>query len=236
MQNLTEQRCQQPRRRQQVFSFCEDNGQLFATYCGNDEVVHATREAVTGQWHGCIYLWGEAGSGKSHLLQAACMLAEENGIKAYYGHDGVITEAAMEHKVVCIDDLQTRQQDRENELRLLACYEQLLARRGLLLLCANVPPAQLQLRLADMSSRLVAGLVFRLSPLDDAGKMRAMQLRLKAKSMQVADDMLRVLLQRLPRDTHSLFRFLDDMVETVSSTRQRLSPMFIHRHIARLDS
>lgn len=225
---------QPPSRRQQVFNFPGEQGQLFATYVGNDQVVQALKQLVLGQWRGCVYLWGESGTGKSHLLQAACMQAEHEGVKASYA--AAAMEATANHGIVCVDDLHHMPRQQETELELLSCYERLQARAGSLLVAADVPPSRLQLRLADVRSRLAAGLVFKLAPLDDAGRMQAMQRRLRARSMVVSDEILGILLRRLPRDMRSLCRALDDMVDFASSQRQRLTPTLVHRYIARLSS
>ena len=232
MPSLTE--IQQPQRRQQVFNFPGEHGQLFATYVGNDQVVQALKQVALGQWRGCVYLWGEPGTGKSHLLQAACMLAERDGIKASYADAAI--EATSSHSIVCVDDLHHMPPQQEKELEFLSCYEQLQSRAGSLLVAADVPPAQLQLRLADVRSRLAGGLVFKLAPLDDAGKMQAMQQRLRARSMVISDEILRILLLRLPRDMRTLCRALDNIVDLASSQRQRLTPMLVHKHITRLSS
>ncbi|MGV0005930.1 MAG: DnaA ATPase domain-containing protein [Candidatus Porifericomitaceae bacterium WSBS_2022_MAG_OTU9] len=224
---------------QQVFNFPDSRGQVIANYVpgANEDAVHALKAAVAGQWHGCFYLWGIAGSGKSHLLEAACLLTEQRGIKTAWHqltaqHGGIgLTEAAAAHDVVCIDDLQHLPQQVECELELLACYEQLHARGGLLFLAADAPPSELRLQLEDVRSRLAAGLVFKLLPLDDYGRLEAMRRRLRARSMDIADDILQILLQQLPRDMHTLFRALDGMVEIATAKRQRLTTQFVHRHL-----
>lgn len=224
---------------QQVFSFPESRGQVLANYVSgaNVDAVHALKAAVSGQWHGCFYLWGSAGSGKSHLLEAACLLMGQRGIKTAWhqlttGQGGIgLTETAVAHDVVCIDDLQRLPQQIECELELLACYEQLHARGGVLFLAADAPPSELRLQLEDVRSRLASGLVFQLRPLDDQGRLEAMRRRLQAKSMDIADDILQILLQQLPRDMHTLFRALDGMVEIASAKHQRLTAQFVHRHL-----
>jgi len=48
----------------------------------NTELLAALREALAGNRDGCFYLWGEAGSGKSHLLQAVTAQARAAGSDA----------------------------------------------------------------------------------------------------------------------------------------------------------
>ena len=49
----------------------------------NQSVIDHLQQLVAGQTDKSTFLWGETGSGKSHLLQAVCSLAAENKRVAY---------------------------------------------------------------------------------------------------------------------------------------------------------
>ena len=69
----------------------------------NDELLSVLRNALaSGQGERSLYLWGETGSGKSHLLQAAIGQARAAGLSAVYAC-GEVPEAAQ---VVALDDVE----------------------------------------------------------------------------------------------------------------------------------
>ena len=50
---------------------------------GSAEAVRHVRELAAGDRAGCAWLHGPAGTGKTHLLQAACATAAESGRAGY---------------------------------------------------------------------------------------------------------------------------------------------------------
>ena len=61
-----------------------------------------------------LYLWGESGSGKSHLLQAACQQAQTGDRQPAYlplrdeqGLEPGMLEGLEEFALVCLDDLES---------------------------------------------------------------------------------------------------------------------------------
>ncbi len=82
------------------------------------------------------------------------------------------------------------------------------------------PPAAIGLSLADLASRLGAGPVYRLQALDDEGRRAALALHARQRGFDLADDVARYLLARLPRDMRSLVATLD-RIDRASLTQQR---------------
>ena len=132
-----------------------------------------------------VYLWGRAGTGRSHLLQAAARAAAGG--------------------LVCVDDVDgldaTGQQALFNALN--------AARAGgpPVLAAGDAPPAQLALR-ADLASRLGWGLVYQLHPLTDAHKAEWLRAEAARRGLPLGDGVVDYLLTRLPRDLPSLATLL----------------------------
>jgi len=78
----------------------------------------------------------------------------------------------------------------------------------------------LNLRLPDLVSRLTGATVYALQPLDERQKLQAIQLRAHHRGFEMPGDVARYILNRYPRDLHSLFRLLD-RIDQVSLTQQR---------------
>jgi DnaA family protein len=178
----------------------------------NAEALAAVREHAAGQTQEpVLYLWGEAGTGKSHLLQAWCLAT------------GAALVAALPEPpqaLVVVDAV--NQLDGENQIRLFSLINSAREGAGRVLVTGPVPPAQLiELNLRpDLATRLAQGLVFRLHPLSDTDKRAALIVRAEARGLRLPDDVLRYLLTHCRRDLPSLLSLVD-LLDTHSLSRKR---------------
>ncbi len=181
-----------------------------------------------------VCLWGESGTGKTHLLEAACRAAQAKGIASLYvplREQGSLTpellEDAGQTALVCIDDLDRVAGDPAWEQALFGLYENLKAHGGMLLTTASVAPASLGLALPDLVTRLAAGLVYPLRAVADEEKITALRLRAERRGMEMGEDVARYLLARYPRDMHSLFGLLDRLDIATLAAQRRLTIPFL---------
>ena len=152
----------------------------------NAELVARLRGLVSGNSaENIVYLWGQAGSGRSHLLQACA------------GARGGLHVA---------DDVETLGE--ESQIALFNRINEARQSGGAVLAAGNAPPAQLPLR-EDLKSRLAWGLVYQVKPLTD--EERAVFLRTEAgrRGLRVAEDVIAYLLTHARRDLPSLGAFLE---------------------------
>lgn len=136
----------------------------------------------------CLYLWGEAGSGRSHLLSAW---------RTHHANDA---------SCLAIDDVDRL--DSTAQVSLFNLYNRARAGEAWLLVAGPCAPAQLALR-DDVRSRLAWGLSFEILPLTDDEKRAALINRAHAHGMQMAPEMLDYLLARARRDMPSLIALID---------------------------
>jgi len=181
-----------------------------------------------------LYLWGEPGSGKTHLLEAACRTAQERGASPVYlplgmhrELDPVLLEDAEQGAWICIDDIHAIAGNRPWEQAVFGLYERLRALGGTLVLAARASPASLPFQLADLATRLGAGLVYQLHPLNDDDKVAALRLRADRRGFEVTEEVARYLLARYPRDTQSLFALLDRLDDATLAAQRRLTIPFL---------
>ncbi|MEO6697685.1 MAG: DnaA regulatory inactivator Hda [Gammaproteobacteria bacterium] len=185
-----------------------------------------------------IYLWGAAGTGKTHLLQASCHhAAEQNAGVAYLplAEADTISPAVLEGlerlDMICIDDVQAIAGQPEWETGLLHLYNRIRDSGAHLRVTGNVAPAELGLALRDLSSRLSWGLTFQLHPLDDENKLRALQLRARNRGMDLPEEVGRYLLQRWPRDMAKLFELLQHLDDGSLAQQRKLTIPFVRELI-----
>jgi DnaA family protein len=141
-----------------------------------------------------IYLWGEPGCGRSHLLRACAGAG-----------------------VTVADDVETL--DDAAQIALFNAINEAKEAGTAVLAAGNAPPAQLAVR-EDLRSRLGWGLVYQVKALSDAE--RAVYLRKEAarRGMALPDEVAAYLLARVRRDLPSLGAILD-LLDRASLEKQR---------------
>ncbi len=167
----------------------------------NVELLAALRHALDTKESG-LYLWGEAGSGKSHLLQAVIGLAHAKGLAAVYA-SGEVPQAAT---VVAVDDVE--ELDGQAQVELFALYNCMRESGGLLLVSGSQAPAFLPLR-DDLRTRLGWGLVYQVHALNDAEKEQALRQHAQARGFELSNEVTTYLLRHGRRDLPALLETLD---------------------------
>lgn len=179
----------------------------------NAEALARLRDAADGAGaESIIYLWGEPGCGRTHLLRAAARAAADG---AYLPSDGEHTQAQA--RLIAADDV-----DRLDEARQVALFNLINRARetgGTVVAAGCAPPARLALR-EDLKSRLGWGLVYQLRPLSDAEKALHLRAEAERRGMRLADEVVWYLLSHLPRDLPSLNSALDRL-DRYSLARRR---------------
>jgi len=177
----------------------------------NQEALAAlTQLSTSPSGESVVYLWGEAGVGKSHLLQAWATRARA----PYFAH-GALPEPDVWH--LAVDDV--AQLNADDQIRLFSLINAVREQGGHLIVAGNLPPNQLLVR-ADLATRLAQGLVFRLLPLADADKAQALAIRAEALGVNLPEDVIRHLLTHCRRDLPHLLTLVDGL-DAFSLSRKR---------------
>ncbi len=150
-----------------------------------------------------VYLWGEPGSGRSHLLRGLAHAAGEP--KGLYLRPPSPLKVAQ-NSVIAVDDVQSL--SASDQVVLFDLFNRARAAGGALVTGGDAAPAQLALR-EDLRSRLSWGLAFQLHPLSDAEKAAALREHARARAIVLGEDAIDYLLQHARRDMTSLIGILD---------------------------
>jgi DnaA family protein len=203
----------------------------FASYVesGNDQAVAAVRaqEAPRVAW-----LWGRPGTGKSHLLQAACADCGERGAAAAYfdlaaAGPPAMLEGCETLDLVCLDGLESVADNAAWNAAMFRLYTLLLEGGGRLLVATTAPPASLEFTLPDLRSRLLAAAVYQLRELDESGQCTALRRRAAARGLELSEEAALYLVHRLPRDLPSLLGVLDRLDVASLAAQRRLTVPFL---------
>ena len=196
----------------------------------NAELVFVLRKMCAASLvepaHRLLYLWGEKGSGRSHLLRAATQATD-----GFYATAATFEEAlphqgddpAMREipRIIAIDDVETATAAVQVNL-----FHTINAIRDdpafALIIAGNAPPRALRLAAEreDLRSRLGWGLVFEVERLDDSEKDAALARRAAERSLALTAEVRHHLLTHFSRDMPSLMRLVDAL-DRYALERQR---------------
>ncbi len=152
----------------------------------NAEAVTRVRALAQGLLReAVIYLWGDTGSGRTHLLRAA---------------------ARANPSLVIADDVETLDADAQQQL--FGAINAARDGQGAVLAAGRAAPLALVLR-EDLRTRLGWGLVYHLKPLAEHEKLQHLQAEAVRRGLSLTDEVARYLLARVPRDMANLVALLD---------------------------
>ncbi|MES1196123.1 MAG: DnaA regulatory inactivator Hda [Steroidobacter sp.] len=205
-------------------------------YAGsNVDVVQCLQQQQFGS-SPVVFLYGVHGTGKTHLLQALCVQASMRGQQAVYTTlsdlqeygAGLLTGSSQE-SMLCIDDVDTLLIDAEWNHALFNVYREMEEQQGKLIMAASGPPASYQFPLADLASRVMAGTVLRLQPLNEDEQLQALQLHAVQRGLELPEETAQYLLRRLPRDMSTLCDFLDELDIASLAEQRKLTVPFVKK-------
>ena len=185
----------------------------------NGELIAKLRDLAAGRLaETVVYLWGEKGSGRTHLLGATVRAA---------AHPARI---AVSDDVDCLDGPgQIALFNRINEIR-----ERVGGKGGTLLAAGSAPPAQLALR-DDLKSRLAWGLVYQVRTLTDEEKATYLREAAARRGLRFADEVVAYLLAHVRRDLPTLVAILAHLDEYSLSRQRPLTLPLVREALAALE-
>lgn len=177
-----------------------------------------------------LYIWGEPGLGKSHLLQASCNLAAKKQRTVCYltpaeisGQSTDIFDGLEQIDLVCLDDIESWLVDLAWETALFDLINRIRENSSCLLLASAHSPDEDFVRLPDLRSRLSWGPVFHLQDLSDKEKYHALSYRAMQSGLELPENVAEYLMQRYPRDMFGLFERLAVLDKASMAMQRRLT-------------
>ncbi len=174
------------------------NGELLAL------LARVAAGEVSGLGERFLYLWGESGAGKSHLLHALAA----TGPSVYLPGDAA--EAAFDYRpdvrLYLLDDVGALTP--AAQIAAFNLFNQVREQGGVLVAAGALPPAALTVR-EDLRTRLGWGLIYQVHGLSDAEKIAALEQAAAARSLALSAGVLPWLMTHFRRDMPSLIALLD---------------------------
>ena len=200
----------------------------------NKNAVDYLLNAAKGYGDKNIYIWGEEGAGKSHLLQAVCNSVAETGQPCVYLPLTQISDFTLEMfssleelSLVCMDDMDEIAGKEDWEAAAFNLFNRLREAQTPLIMSSRRSPNGSLIRLPDLKSRLSWDLTFRLQPMDEAIKIAALKRRAETRGFELTDGVVEYLIKRVSRDAHNLFRWLDRLDKHSLIAQKKLTVPFV---------
>ncbi len=160
----------------------------------NQECLDALKNFIKSNSQQFIYLWGEKGSGKTHLA-----------------------EALTNFGIMVVEDVDTFDEDRQ--IQTFNLFNEYKAAHMKMLLTGANGPTHMGLR-DDLASRLSWGLVYQIKSLTDIEKMLALEHHAKEKGMALDMKVIHYCMRHLKRDLPYLIATLDALDEWSLKTKK----------------
>lgn len=159
-----------------------------------------------------VFLWGPAGVGKTHLLEAVVSEIQQEGGRVSWFDDAQATPWTLEEsdRLVVLDNC-----DRFDEIQqhaAFALFIEATTHAIPVLGAGRVPPVDLPLR-DDLRSRLGWGHVFAIEPLAETEARAALRREADRRGLFLSDEVMDYLLTRFSRDLKYLMALLDRLDE-----------------------
>lgn len=182
-----------------------------------------------------LYLWGEVGIGKSHLLQACCQAENLNQRNAMYlplhilkmsGPDCL--EDLEQFNLIAIDDIDVIAGDSDWEEALFHLYNRIREnQKSRLIISATVTPNLLPIQLPDLRSRLGWGLSLPIKPLSDEHKVATIRQMAWCQGIDLPEKVAYFLMARCSRNMRDLTQLLHKLDRASLAAKRKLTVPFI---------
>ncbi len=153
-----------------------------------------------------VYLWGEAGAGKTHLLHAIAQTPNTRYIRADADEEQFWYSPEVD--LYLLDDCD--QLSAAAQIDAFALFNEARANGAFFVAAGNHPPMILTIR-DDLRTRLGWGLIYQVIGLSDEDKIDALERAAQAKGIGLAQGVLPYLITHYRRDMRSLTSMLGEL-------------------------
>lgn len=214
--------------------------QSFASFytANNLEAVKHLNSIANKSGEQQLFIWGNEGTGKSHLLQACCQAAYKNGFTAFYldlSNDLAapsILDGIESFDLVCLDNIQHCSNNAEWEIALFNFYNRQRANNSHLVISGDCPPKFLMIQLPDLKTRLAWGLTLKLQELSDEDLIAAFTCKAKYLGLDIPPTVGEFIKKNYSRNANRLWLLLPKLEQATLVAKRKLSVPFLKEILA----
>jgi len=188
----------------------------------NQELVANILTLIKGKATANIFVYGDKGFGKSHLLQGMIIEGFKQDQKSVYLdlNDEVTTdifELISDFQIIALDNVDQCNQD--NEKYIFDLINKLHSTNQMIVFSARVKPEGLSV-FNDLKTRLSLASIYSLNRLDDDEIQQVIKRKLKNKSLKVDHRVIDYLIKNQTRDLKKIVEIIDKL-DTFSLEKKR---------------
>lgn len=205
----------------------------------NAEIIEHLLHLSENESEQQIFIWGESGSGKSHLLQACCQRAKSLGKDPFhlaFCKDNLPPLALLDGletvNLVCFDDLQHIGSNPTWQQGLFNFYNSHRQNNHQLLLSADCPPKYLPFELLDLKTRMGWGLTLKIQPLREDQLIDALTYKAHYLGFDIPATVGRFLLNHYVHDLPALWLLLEKIDRATLAAKRKLTIPFLKTILA----
>lgn len=204
----------------------------------NLEVITHLQNSSAGVGERQVFIWGESGLGKSHLLQACCQQAQSLKRASFYFSlsplylpDPELLAGLDKFDVVCFDNIQHIAGNQTWELAFFNFYNLHRDQGHTLILSATMPPNTMPIQLPDLKTRINWGLTLKLQALSDEDKITALVFKAEQMGFEISPQAGRFLLTHYDRNLSSLWGLLTQLDRASLAAKRKLTIPFLKQFL-----
>lgn len=181
-----------------------------------------------------FYVFGEPGSGKSHLLQACCnhipssQTAVYLSLKNYHEYGPLLLDGIENQTLIAIDDIDFICKDSSWEEGLFHLINRVRQHPDkTIILAGRLAPNLMNFNLQDLKSRLHLGLVIKLIPPSDEQKKQIIKFFAQQRGIVLENNTLDYLMQHYDRSIHALMELVRTLDKASLAAKRKITIPFI---------
>lgn len=206
----------------------------------NAEIITELQQLISGEGERQIFLYGEEAYGKSHLLQASCQRAHQQGMNPFYypfNQRKLPTLSMFENleqiKLVCFDAVDEIAGLLDWEQVFLNFFERHLENNHRLILAARIHPEDMEIKLPDLKRHLQNGLAMKIKPLANEEIVLALICKASHMGLTITPKVGHFLLKTYASDLPSMWILLEQLDKATLSAKRKLTIPFLKQILER---
>ena len=205
---------------------------LLDNFIGNSELLNYINSLSYNNEASEIYVYGEEGLGKTHLLQGTIIRALNDGKNAIYiacngSFPEHILDSVDEFKLISIDNINFI--NNTNQDLFFDFYNRARQSKNItIVVSGNCLPSNLNI-MKDMKTRLSLAVVFKLDILDDDSTMVVLNNQMSERNLTIDSKVYKYLFKNYSRDLKVLLSVINDLDKLSLQSKQAISIPFVKK-------
>ena len=171
-----------------------------------------------------VWLFGDAATGKTHVLRS---MEREAVTARFFNGDPPRLDEDWSSPLLLIDDIDRLCGDEENEYALFAAYEAADFTKTRWVVSAQKAPNEVAFLYRDLASRMSLFERVELQPVPESARASLLKFWANDRAIGISDDVIRFLLDRIPRTQESLWETLQKLDRTSMLENRTLTIPFV---------